>query len=283
MATVVAVQRAWAGMTADLDASWPQVLRRIYMVLTAAQLRAARSAADYVTDVLDELNIDAPPVAEVNPQAFSGTAADGRRLDTLLQGAVAHTRQARVVVRDADGNEAPPASLDEALGRGERWLKMVVQTELADAEREATGVQTVARPNLTGHVRYLNPPACGRCAILAGQTYRWSEGFLRHDNCDCRMIPVGDKVPDGLVADPMEAYRKGLVHGLSQADRKAVDDGADITQVVNIRRQKAGLKKAGRVWDRQGRPTPEAIYAAAGDDRDAAIALLARHGYIRST
>jgi hypothetical protein len=282
LATIAAVQRAWAGMRPDLDASWPQVLRRIYVVLTAAQLRAARSATTYMDDVLEELGIDAPPVADVTPQAFAGRAADGRPLDTLLRGAVVEAKKARLVVRDADGNEAPAASIGEALDRGERWLKLVVQSELADAERGATGVATTARPNLRGHVRYLNPPACGRCTVLAGRTYRWSEGFARHDRCDCRMIPVGDDVPDGLIADPMEAYRKGLVHGLSEADRKAIDDGADITRVVNVRRDKAGLKKAGRVWSRSGRPTPEAIYAMA-DDRAEAIRLLARHGYIRNT
>jgi hypothetical protein len=51
--------------------------------------------------------------------------------------------------------------------------------------------------------------------------------------------------------------------------------------VVNVRSRKAGLTKAGRILDRAGRPTPEAILQVAGDDRDKALDLIRQHGYIR--
>lgn len=33
-------------------------------------------------------------------------------------------------------------------------------------------------------------PACGRCILLSGRSYRYSTGFLRQPRCDCSMRPV---------------------------------------------------------------------------------------------
>ncbi|GAA2008048.1 hypothetical protein [Nocardioides kribbensis] len=154
----------------------------------------------------------------------------------------------------------------------ERLVESIVQ----EAARAAESVSIAVRPDIY-HVRYVNPPCCARCAILAGRVYRWSTGFERHPGCDCSMIPTTiaspyAQNPDQLVAD-------GQVRGLSKADMKALADGADLGQVVNIRRRAAGLNESGRALARGGRPTPAGIYRLASD-RAQAIELLRRYGYI---
>jgi len=84
-----------------------------------------------------------------------------------------------------------------------------------------------------------------------------------------------------LRQDPEELVRSGQVTGLSKADRQALADGADLGRVVNVRSKKAGLLEAGHALTRGGKPTPAGIYRTAGDDRDRALDLLARYGYIR--
>lgn len=155
----------------------------------------------------------------------------------------------------------------------------LVQSMVQDAGRAAESVAIAARPHVQ-YVRHLNLPSCSRCAVLAGRVYRYSEGFQRHPGCDCVMIPVTVASPD-LTYDPVELARDGQVTGLSKADQRALADGADFNQVVNIRSGKAGLTESGSVLYRRGRMTPEAIYRQTGNDRDAAIALLQSNGYLR--
>ena len=79
----------------------------------------------------------------------------------------------------------------------------------------------------------------------------------------------------------MVAFNRGQIKGLSQADTKAIRNGADLNQVVNVRRKAAGLHTAGggRVLTRAGRPTPEFIYRLASS-REEAIQLLRKFRYI---
>ena len=172
-------------------------------------------------------------------------------------------------------------------------LERLVESLIQDAGRAAESVATAARPNIR-HVRFLSPPSCGRCAVLAGRVYRYSDGFQRHPNCDCTMIPT--TVAAAEVQDPVELFEQGLIvntridkktgerittPGLSKADAQAIRDGADFNKVVNTRLAKAGLKESGRVLVRRGRLTPEGIYQQAGDNRDMALDLLKANGYLR--
>lgn len=223
---------------------------RLLTVMVAHQRAAAREAIAAVPAMLAEQRIDAPAVAVVNDAAFARTASDGRSLVGLLQQA-------------AD----------------EQALAVIVATQIQDAARVAAGVSTTVRPTVDGHVRYLNPPSCARCAILAGRFYRWSDGFQRHPRCDCVMVATTETAAQHLVSDPMQAFRDGQVRGMSAADTKAVADGADLGRVVNVRRSETGLSRAGRVLDRGGVPTPEGIYQFASDRADA-LQMLRRFGYI---
>lgn len=166
------------------------------------------------------------------------------------------------------------AMLDAAAESGfERLVESLVQ----DAGRAAESVATAVRPDIY-HVRYVLPPCCARCAILAGRVYRYSEGFLRHPNCDCSMIPT--TVAGPYAQSPEQLFTDGQITDLSKADAQAIRDGANVGQVVNVRSKAAGLQESGRVLSRVGRPTPEGIYRMAST-RDEAVELLAKFGYVK--
>lgn len=189
-------------------------------------------------------------------------------------------------------------------------LDRLVMSLVADAARGAESVSIASRPRV-GWVRYLSPPSCSRCAILAGRFYRWSDGFKRHPGCDCTHLPTTDPRSEYL-QNPHDLIEQGLVTGLSKADRRALADGADLNQLVNakngsIRRvnfgpgrtvttTNAGMTSRGIAGKRLGdlrkvdgsryrqsgrmRLTPDSIYQVADGDRETAMRLLRTHGYI---
>lgn len=210
------------------------------------QAANAREAELAVTQMLLDQQIDAEAEALLNSLAFT-TEAD--QMSAML---------------DATGDES---------AEFERLVASLVQ----DAGRAAETVAAAVRPDIR-FVRYLTLPSCSRCAVLAGRIYRYSDGFLRHPNCDCVMLPTTVAAPD-LVQDPAELAKAGQVRGLSAADFLAIEHGADFGKIVNVRLRKAGLRQSGRVLARRGKPTPEAIYAAT-NSREAAVKALAAAGYL---
>src|SRR5690349_13237405 len=51
----------------------------------------------------------------------------------------------------------------------------LVESLVQDSARAAETVAVAVRPNIR-HVRFVSPPCCARCAILAGREYRFSDG-----------------------------------------------------------------------------------------------------------
>lgn len=166
----------------------------------------------------------------------------------------------------------------EAVGEDDARLSRMVEAIVQDATRAAESVSVAVRPRIL-FVRVLTLPSCARCAILAGRTYRYTDGFQRHPQCDCIMLPCTVAAP--YVPDILELAKQGQVTGLSKDDIRAVDAGADLGKVVNIRRKAAGLREAGQVLARDGKPSPAGIYRMAGDDQAKAVELLKRFGYVR--
>jgi hypothetical protein len=272
----------------EASGTFYRTLQRLQLVLVAA----GRS-------IWSQMGPDFDPAWEqLAPGLLTVTAAAQIRAEGLLFGAVT-TAKAAV-------GAGLPAS--EALAVGGRWLDGTLSTIVSDAGRQATGVAVVQRHDM-GWVRMVNPPCCSRCAILAGRWYRWSNGFRRHKNCDCVHIPAAEDVAGDLRTDPQALLDRGLVHDLTEAQRRALDDGADFARVVNadrgmytttvfgrtvqatreattargIGRDLGSLKKAtGERYRRSQvvRLTPESIYQLASD-RAHAIQLLKRNGYIR--
>jgi hypothetical protein len=155
----------------------------------------------------------------------------------------------------------------------------LVATMVADAAREAEAVAFAAEPAVTTYVRFVSPPCCGRCAVLAGRVYRWSTGFQRHPQCDCQMVPSNRANARDLTFDPDELFRSGGIRGLSRADTQALNLGADLGQIVNVRTKKAGLTRGTSVLARRGRPTPAGILAG-NPSKAEAVAQLRANGYL---
>lgn len=207
---------------------------------------------------------------------------------------------------------ADPVVVDKMVAELDSWrFDQLVASLVADAARAAESVSIATRPGVYGYVRVVSTPCCSRCAILAGRVYRWDADFQRHPNCDCSELP--SKYPDSeFKTNPYELVDGGHVSGLSKADMRAYRDGADLNQLVNAKR--GGLRRVnfgpgrtvsvttegttsrgiagkrlgnlqkvdGSRYRRSGRMrlTPDSIYKAADGDREMALRLLKRHGYI---
>jgi hypothetical protein len=240
-------QRLTALAVADVRRRKSRGLSAVVAGLAAYQVAGVEIALGIGEDALAEQGIDAPPVARIEPLSL----ASGAAVAPLYQ------------------KTASAYAFD-----------LLTSTMVANAFSTASTVDMLRRPKLTGYVRYLSPPSCSRCAILAGRFYRYSQGFQRHPRCDCTMRPSTESVGSALVSDPMAAFRAGQVRGLSKADVEAIENGADLGQVVNVRRKAAGLTDGSSVIARAGRLTPSGIQRVA-TDRDDAIRLLTKFGYIR--
>lgn len=286
LATLTLVKAAWRRVDEKhLAESWQATAPVIQRIVSNAQQGAATNSTVYVPKVLAEQGINVEPEAEVVPESFAGWSSDGRPLRSLLDFAPQHAER---------------AGMDE----GQRFLDIVAQTLAEDAERQAQEVSVATRGGV-GYVRIADVPCCQRCAVLAGRVYRWNEGFERHPQDQCTMAPTSDVDPydPGVVIGPDD------VKDLTINQRKAIADGADMDQVINAHRQGARSKdkmtttsgitrraqagkrlieesgiggKKGRYFiPKRARLTPEGIYTLAGEDRDLALRLLRKHGYIR--
>jgi hypothetical protein len=266
----------------DLDASWARLLPQLVLGVSGAQLIAARMADAYISAVLAEQDADPDPVGEIVPAAFAATASDGRPLETLLVNPV-------TVVKAGIGGGA---SIDQSMAAGLANLDMLARTQVADAGRAADQVALVARPRVTGYVRMLVGASCSRCVVLAGRRYGWNAGFLRHPSCDCVHVPAVEDRADDVRTDPRGYFNQldaaEQDKAFTKAGAQAIRDGADIAQVVNARRGMQTATAYGRevlatteAAGRGVRLMPQQIYADAGGDRDLAIRLLRRFGYIR--
>jgi hypothetical protein len=241
----------------DLDASWLAIAPRVRQIVTAAQIGAARDGIAYVPAVLAEQGARIKPDVDIRPQGIAGLASDGRSLDALLYSAVINARAAKVV------------SLAERLQVGGRSLDRIVQTQVADASRDAVKVAMTARPGVRW-VRIVNPPCCQRCAVLTGDARTYSHPFERHPGCDCTMLPT-------TVASPDFAGQKltaADVTDLTQKQKDALADGANFHSTINdYQRKRADFSgylpptRVDKVIDRAGQ-------------RDKAAAALAELGIL---
>ena len=122
-------------------------------------------------------------------------------------------------------------------------MALLVRTQVQDAGRMALQSGMAAEPKVRGYVRKVNLPACARCIILSGRFYRYSDGFQRHPNCDCTMIPalaggafIETADPAELIARMQAEHPKSLKKSLTEGDLQALAHGADLNQVVNAHR-----------------------------------------------
>ena len=220
----------------DIDATWAAINAEAVKTVAALQVASAREAVSYVAEVLDEQGMDAPSVATVEPLAFA-RGSSGLPLTDVLA-----TVPARV--KREIGNDSREVALD----RGLRLLEGIMQTQVADAARLATVADSISRPDVQLYTRALNPPSCGRCAVLAGRTYRIQEPFKRHNGCDCRHVLSTEQPDDARLFDA-----RGYFDGLSPADQdkhfgkgvaQRIRDGEDLVKAVNTSRDNYRVRLA---------------------------------------
>lgn len=258
--------REWRTLNQDdIRSSYADVYARLLFLLSSAQEQAASGAGSYLSRVIAAQGGSTDDFA-VNAAAWRGIASDGRSLADLLRIPVWYTMNA------LSGGSTP----GQALGIGGNLLDRIFSTQVTDAGRTSDGVAVTAS-GVSGYERIAAPPCCDRCAILGGQVYRWSTGFERHPYCDCFMLPVMESYAKRVGSDPMQLFRSGQIRGMSQADIKAVNDGADLNRVVNAKR--GMYTAAGRNASGLPRLMPEQIYRMAST-RDEAISLLRSFGFI---
>ena len=267
-----------------LRRGWPEILNTLAQYQLAAATDAASAIARWAES--DAMLID--------PRLFAGVSSAGFPISEPLVATIDAKVPAPI--------EALPAAWWEDADLFMADLTRVIEGQIRDAARSAAQAELVARPDWQNYVRLLTPPSCKRCVILAGRIYRDLEGFSRHPpTCDCIHVPVQDweEAHDkGLVSSPMEAFEKGQIRDLTEAERKAIEDGADIGQVINSssgiytadlfgRRVKGttyGTTKRA-AWRRANpsrlvRLRPESIYRYADGDREIVLRLLRLYGYL---
>ena len=281
----------------NVIASWTALAARAFVLVSLAQAEAARGAGDYVATALALQDASSDPAGAVADRAFAGTASDGRPLSGLL------TYPAYQVQGFLDGG----MSIAQALGIGQRHLGRIVGTQIQDAARISIGVVIANNRRTTGYIRVVSGSACSRCLILAGRWYAYNAGFARHPHCDCVSAPAAEHTEPQSPLAMFKAMTPEQLKaaGWSAADVQAINDGADLYQVTNARRDLRSVSVAGRQVQttlqgatRRGiagkrlgaasrstaiRLTPESIYAEAdrlGWPRDEVIRQLRRFGYI---
>lgn len=214
----------------DLDGSWAALADRASQLLALGQYRSALAAARYLTAQAEAQGVADLIEGLVDPRAFTGVAADGRALAPLLLSGV-------IEVKSSIGAGFTPV---ESKQRGLARLLTIVANEVVQAGINATFTGITANLGYEAHVRVLTPPSCGRCAILAGRIYQWSDGFARHPHCDCQMLPVSQALDAQQVVKDPRAYFDSLdaagqrKFAGSEAGAQAIRDGADPAQVVNV-------------------------------------------------
>ncbi|MEU4967783.1 VG15 protein [Streptomyces smyrnaeus] len=305
---VAAIQAVWRTLSTgtiadDLEG---EAGARILDAVVGGQLTVAEGAQAYVREAMAAQEGSGVPEALLVAEAFTGVAPDGGPLDTLLY------LPAIGVQRRLTAGMSP----DEAMLGGLADMARYAATAVSDTARSATQVAMAADRQCVAYTRIVQLPACARCIILAGQQYSYSEGFLRHPNCDCLTVPLrrgewaGVDGPEDLYGRMSEAERRRV---FTVAGAEALEAGADMGQVVNARRgmseahvhgrrlqvtsegtTKRGLygrrvRRAGGEFARTPgqrymraqtpRLTPEEVFRVA-DDRAEQLRLLRRYGYI---
>ena len=307
---VEAIQALWNSVPPDriLSALSGEVGTAILNAVIAGQLSVVQGAQAFVSGAMLAQGAATTILGSLVPAAFAAMAPDGRDLATLLYLPAMTTATAL----------AQGVSAEAAAASGLFQMARIVSTVLADTSRMATQVAMTATPSCVMYVRVVRLPACSRCIILAGRNYSYSTGFKRHPGCDCGMEPVrSDAEWNAVARTPKELFEamspEERAKRFGAAGAEAIENGADLNQIVNARRKGAmetvtlhgkqvqvtregttrrglGAKALDAGFSKHLSTTryqrsntrrlmPEEILRLA-DDREHQVRLLKKHGYI---
>ena len=282
LAVAAEARKSWSLVDpARISDTWLSQMSRVLVLLTGAQRAVAGRADSYLDQVLDAQGANPGGRAKVVTSALSGIASDGRGLDGLLY---------RPVIAALSGIQRG-TGVAQSMAGGGFLLDMIARTQVADAGRAADQVAMTARPQATGYVRLLVGGSCSRCAILAGRRYSWNATFNRHPRCDCTAVPAREDSADDLRTDPRRYFNALSTieqdRVFTRAGAESIRLGANIGQVVNARSGMAPAQVAGRTVSATTaggggriRLMPEQILRDAAGNRDEAVRLLKRFGYL---
>jgi hypothetical protein len=243
-------------------------------LVALGQYAAAGAAGQYVADSLAADGVTADPLAVLDPRGFTGTAADGGDLLTLLYGAVIRTKALI----------ASGAPVADALRSGGARVVLIGANETAQAGRSADSAAGAVDSKVAGYRRMLVAPSCSRCIVLAGKWFRWNDGFARHPGCDC-VHRIATQVGNGTAFSPDRHFdsltREQQNATFGKADAEALRHGADMGRVVNARA--STYTPTGRKASRgtPARATVEDCLRRGAGDRDATVRALRAAGYLR--
>jgi hypothetical protein len=244
--TAVAVQAAalvlllWDSINpfASIADQWSQLSEAALAALAEAQRDAALMALAFVQAHADACGVPEDgdvPILDVE-SAVVGRSQTGKPLADVLA-------KAEMQARSLIWGGMPP---DQAWTRARSTLDTVVQTEVADAARETINTGMCLDDRITGYERLVTMPACDLCIVLAGRTYRYSEGFQRHPKCSgCVHVPTYHVPGHGVIGGvPSEHTPDGLAAAMSPDERRAVfgpegaeaiENGAGVSPIVQGR------------------------------------------------
>ncbi|MFG2993961.1 hypothetical protein ACGFZK_32500 [Streptomyces sp. NPDC048257] len=302
-ATSRGVRALWGRVDRDnIHASWLGLLLNVVTIVGGGQLAAASATEPWLQSLLGD-DEDRAASDRLVPSSLVGVTGNGLPLADVLMAPM--WSALRLVTAGVP--------VVHAMARGQALLDLIVRTTIADTGRAADSVGMVSRPAITSYVRVVEAGACNRCVVLAGREYGVSTAFDRHPRCHCSMEPVTrDHRPKPTSAEDvyaaMSARQRHRIFG--EAAVKAIAAGADIGQVVNARRGMTsatvfgrtvqatteGITRRGLAGQRRKdfeklpgnryrtaktpRLMPEEIYRQAKGDREHAIRLLRRNGYV---
>lgn len=307
-------RRIWRrGMGDDFDSSWRRTGPSILNVLVEGQSQMIGGAARYVPQVLDELRIPDRPAGDLVADSLIGVASDGRPLDTLAGQAVV---TAKVVIGDGGTTQQGLAAGADFM----HLMAMLQVADAARvavgigtaSRRNLSGHVRVLNPPVCQRCAILG----GRFYRWSAGFDR----HPGDDCTMMPVSTEAEARSAGVINSPEALYRAGGIKDITEAQAEAISEGAKLQDVVNVYRGMGTTvterlpstrrlhlaSKAARAEDaarRQasiaaGHPdllapfahlpratgvarlTPEGIYRIAGSDRNEAIRLLRREGYI---
>lgn len=317
--SAVEAGRLWSQVDrSDIARSWLSLLVRLLTVVSSAQAIAAASSATYLDDALEVQGIDPTADGRLRPGAFAGVASDGRDLETLLyqpairtldligQGAVparalaagrvALDMMVRTQIADAgrvaDGVAltarrgapgyvrmlSPPSCARCVIlaGKFYRWNRGFARHPRCDCRHipaaESNADDLRVRP--TAYFESLSPTEQDRVFGKAGaQAIR--DGARLSLVVNARRGMYTASIGSVRFAATREATTvRGLYGGYEIQDNGTLRKrGAD--ELTRVRSGNRFIRAA-----RAPRLMPEQIYTEAKGDRDEAIRLLKRFGYL---
>ena len=223
LAATLGVRALWGQINPDADwmLEWSKLTPGAVVLVGSAQVGAATDGAASVGAALRQSGYPELQLAAVAPEAFGGWVESDRGfavpLDKALAAPVIHARMAS-------------GSKSEMLLAGRAMLETLARTAVTDASRHAVYAQGYATRN-TVAAWYDPPPYCQRCAILIGKRVKIGTQFARHPNCDGQVEIMSERDHAEMPTVELDD-----ISDLTDAQRRAVDDGADLNKVVNAYR-----------------------------------------------